>query len=210
MKTKNIKMLTLLAVAALSGSAFAIGLPAIPGAAAITGGGGGGGASTESIVKKYVGGTKSVLSADSNMLAALGLKEQADKAALQAKNLTEGATSDALEDTAKIQTENSKAIESKLTGEKVVMDAASKKQFGQGMIDLASGITQYVGMSSDLKSFKPDVTSIGGSAGSAIYIAKNLPTSITALGSALKRAMDFAKSNDIEIPKEAVSATALL
>ena len=209
MKTKFIKMLTLVAVAAVSGSAYSFGLPAIPGVAAATGGGAGS-VSSDTIVKKYVGGTKSVLSADSNMLAALGLKDQADKAALQAKNLTEGATSSALEDSAKVQTDNSKAIEAKLTGEKVVMDAASKKQFGQGMIDLASGITQYVGMTADLKGFKPDVTSIGGSAGSAFYIAKNLPSSISALGSSLKRAIDFAKSNDIEIPKEATNATSLL
>lgn len=204
MNKKLLEVLACLAVSTIATSAFAFNLPAVP--SATGGAAASGGASAEQIVKKYVGGTKNVISADTNMLKALGLKDQAAKSELSAKTMTEGATSDALEDAAKVQTESSKAIEAKMTGEKVVMDAASKKQFANGMVDLASGIKQYIGMSSDVKGFKPSVSSVGGATGSAIFIAKSLPTSTSNLMGTLKKAIEFSKANDIAVPKEASEA----
>lgn len=173
-------------------------------------GGSGGGATAEQIVAKYVGGTQSVMRADANMLAAVGLKDEAEKAAVQAKNLTEGATKNSLEEAAAVQTASSKALEEKLSGKKIEMDAASKKQFADGLVDLAKGVVQYVGMSKDVSGFKPSAASLGNAAGSALYVAKGLPDSIKGLGHTLKTAIDFAKANNIPVPKEANDATALL
>ena len=63
--------------------------------------------SAENIVKKYVDGSKDVMTADVHLLNALGLKEQAAKEELAAKNLTEGATASGLEYAFAIQTESS-------------------------------------------------------------------------------------------------------
>ena len=60
-------------------------------------------------------------------------------------------------------------------------------------------------MSSDVKSFKPSMTSIGGAASAVMFIAKTLPDSTSNLMGTLKKAIDFAKENKIEIPKEATS-----
>jgi hypothetical protein len=166
--------------------------------------------SPEQIVKDYVGGAKNVMIADSHMLTALGLKDQADAAAVQAKNLTEGASKDVLESANKLQTENSKLLEEKLSGKKVVMDEKSKKEFSQGLIELSKGVIQYVSMSKSVSGFKPSPTSIGASTNSAIFIAKTLPTSLTGLGKTLKMAIDFSKENNIPVPKEANDATAML
>ncbi len=166
------------------------------------------GVSAETIVKKYAGGTQSVLRADANMLAALGKKEDAERMELHAKNLTEGPTKDAFEEATKLQTESSKILESEMSGNKVAMDAESKKKFAAGVGELAKGVMQYVSMTSDAKSFKPSVTSIGGAAGAAVYIVKNLPDSIKNLGGTLKKAIAFSKANNIPLPKEAAEATA--
>jgi hypothetical protein len=174
------------------------------------GGGSGGGATAEQIVAKYVGGAQSVMRADANMLAAVGLKDEAEKASVQAKNLTEGATKNSLEEAHAVQTASSKALEEKLSGKKIEMDAASKKQFADGLVDLAKGVVLYVGMSKDVSGFKPSVSSVGNAAGSALYVAKGLPDSIKNLGHTLKMAIDFAKANNIPVPKEANDATALL
>lgn len=171
---------------------------------------GGKGATAEQIVKKYVVGTQSVMKADASMLAAFGLKEQSDKAALEAQNLTEGATKDGLQDASKLQSESSKILEETMKGKKVAMDDASKQRFTEGLVDLSKGVIQYVGMSKDVGGFKPSVSSLGSSAGSALFIAQNLPGSIKAIGSTLKVAVDFAKNNNIPLPKEASDATALL
>jgi hypothetical protein len=167
------------------------------------------GASAEQIVTRYVGGAKSVMQADSKMLDAIGLKDEAAKAALQATNLTQGATKDNLETAEKVQTESSKALEEKLNGKKVSMDAASKKLFAAGLQDLGSGLIQYVGLSKDAANFKPSMGSVG-SANSAVYVAKSLPGSIKNLASTLKMAIEFSKANDIPVPKEANDATAML
>ena len=166
---------------------------------------GGSGVSAEALVKSYVSGTKNVLSSNSKLLTALGLKDQAANAELQAKNLTEGATSSNLEDAQKVQTENSKAISEALDGKKVVLDAEGKKVYSLGILDLAKGISDYAKMSSDVSSFKPSPTSVGSAAGAALFIVKSLPETSSNLMTTLKRVVAFAKENTIEVPKEATS-----
>lgn len=207
MNKKFAGMLLGASIFAASGMAFAQfgGLPKVGGGAAA-----GGGVSAEQIVKKYVGGTQSVMNANANMLAAIGKKEESERAALQAKNLTEAATKDQIEEAAKVQTEGSKAIEAELSAKNVTLDAAGKKKFGEGVGDLAKGIIQYVGMGSEVKGFKPSPTSLGGAANSALFIVKNLPDSIKNLASTLNKAIEFSKANNIALPKEANDATALL
>lgn len=167
-------------------------------------------ASPEGIVTKYVGGAKSVNTADVKMLRAVGLKEEADRAELQAKNLTEGATQGSLEDAVKVQTDSSKALEAKFASGKVEMDEQSKKQFAAGMADLGRGLLAYVGMSKEASGFKPSPTAVGASTLSAAYIVKTLPDSIKTLGSTLKSSIDFAKTNNIPVPKEAADATSAI
>ena len=65
-------------------------------------------------------------------------------------------------------------------------------------------------MGKDAQGFKPSPTAIGGATTSAVFIVKNLPDSIKTLGSTLKSSIDFAKTNNIPVPKEANDATALL
>ncbi|MEF8759247.1 MAG: hypothetical protein V5B36_05840 [Candidatus Accumulibacter sp. UW25] len=161
--------------------------------------------SAEALVKSYVGGTKQVMSADVNFLNALGLKEQAGREELAAKNLTEGATSSGLEDAAKVQTESSTAMAEAMAAKKMTMSAASKKTYALGLVDLTKGIRSYMAMSSDVKNYKPGLTSIGAAAGAAMYVVKSLPDSITGLKDTLQRAIAFAKENKIEVPADATS-----
>ena len=164
--------------AAFSGIAFA----QFGGLAKLGGGSGSGSAvSAEDLVKKYVNGTKNVMKADVNMLTALGLKDQAAKEELAQKNLTEGSTSSSLEDAAKIQTDSSKALAEKMAEKKVTMDAESKQTFTLGLVDLAKGIKDYMAVGSDAKGYKPSPTSLGGAAGSAMFIVKSLPDSTSNL-----------------------------
>ncbi|MDC8758144.1 hypothetical protein [Janthinobacterium fluminis] len=205
---KNKRISVLLASVLLGASAVAS--AQMPSLGGMLGGGKSSGASAEQIVSKYVAGTQNVMKADANMLAAVGLKDEADKVALHAKNLTEGATKDALEGASKLQSDSSKALEQQMSGKKVVMDAASKKQFAEGVQDLSKGVIQYVGMSKDVTGFKPSVTSMGGAAAPALFVVQNLPGSIKSLASTLKLAIEFSKTNNIPLPKEANDATSML
>ncbi|NTV69056.1 MAG: hypothetical protein HGA71_02810 [Azonexaceae bacterium] len=172
---------------------------------ALGGAGSGSSVSAEGLVRNYVGGTKNVMTADIYMLNALGLKEQAAKEELAMKNLTEGSTSAGLEDAAKVQTESSKALEEKMNGKKVTMDAEGKKNYSLGLLSLAKGVKDYMGMSGDVKNFRPGLGSIGGAGGAAVYVVKSLPDSTTNLLGTLKKAVAFARENKIEVPAEATS-----
>ena len=166
---------------------------------------GGKSVTAENIVEKYVDGSKDVMTADVHFLNALGLKEQAAKEELAAKNLTEGATVSGLEDAAAIQTESSKLLAEKMNEEKVVMDEKSKKTYTKGLLYLAKGLLKYKGLTSDVKGYTPSVSSIGTAGNSALYITKSLPTSSKNLYETLKKAVSFARENKIEVPKEATS-----
>lgn len=211
MKTKLLAVMMGVALTAASGVACA----QFGGLGKMAGIGGsdaaGASVSSEQIVDKYVGGAQNVNKADVKMLRAVGLKDEADKAELAGKNLTAGATKDSLEEASKTQTESSKALEAKFKDKKVNMDAKSKQQFSDGMADLGRGIIQYVGMGGDAKNFKPSATSIGSaSTNSAVFVVKSLPDSLKALGGTLKSSIDFAKTNNIPVPKEANDATSMI
>ncbi|MDP5240275.1 hypothetical protein Q9Q94_12100 [Uliginosibacterium sp. 31-16] len=208
MKSKFLAMMVGVALSAASGMACAqfggMKLPGIGGDSAASS------VSSEQIVKSYVGGARDVNSADVKMLTAVGLKDEAAKAELAGKNLTEGATTDSLKESSQVQTDSSKALEAKFKDQKVEMDAASKKKFSDGMADLGRGIIKYVGMGKEAQGFKPSPTAIGASTNSALFIVKSLPDSIKNLGSTLKSSIDFAKTNNIPVPKEASDATSMI
>jgi len=169
-------------------------------------GGGGGGASPESIVTTYVAGAKLVLNAQERLLSAIGRKEEAARAALNAQNLTTGATKQDLEDAAKTQTENSKILEEGLKAKETALDAESKVVYAQGLASLGGGVGKYVGLVPQLKNFKPGITSIGNAALGAVYVAQTLPSNVTSLQSTLSAAIDFGKNQGVEIPADATAA----
>ncbi len=166
--------------------------------------------SADQIVQRYVGGTRNVVTANTSMLEAVGLKDEAGASAAQAANLTEGATKDALEESAKVQTANSRALEAKLADKGTKLDAEGKKKFAAGVTELAKGVVSYVALGKDVSGFKPGMGALGGSAGSALYVAKSLPGSTKNLVDTLKMAIEFCKTNKIPVDKAATDATALI
>lgn len=169
------------------------------------GGGGGSSVSADSLVKSYAAGTQLVMSSDVSLLKALGLKEHAEKEELAAKNLTQGPTTAAFEDAAKVQTETNKAMADAMGAKKVTLSAESKKDYARGVVDLVKGIKSYAGMAGDVKNFKPGISSFGSAAGAALYVVKSLPGSLSSLKDTLKRSIEFARENKIELPADATS-----
>ena len=86
-----------------------------------------------------------------------------------------------------------------MNSDKVVLTAEGKKTFALGLLDLAGGIASYAGMASDVQNFKPSMTSLGSSAGAAMFVVKSLPKSMTDLKDTLTRSVAFAKKNDIAV-----------
>ena len=88
-------------------------------------------------------------------------------------------------------------------------DAEAKAKYAQGLLLLATGVKKYVGMGKDAQGFTSGLSNISplqlGKLQAGVYVAKSAPTSVTNLTNVLKSAVDFAKSNGVEIPQDATS-----
>jgi hypothetical protein len=169
----------------------------------------GGGASLQSITSDYIAGSKQVSSAQLKLLSAAKYKTRSDLATSAINNLTAGATAEQVEEANKIITEESKKVQEIYSNAQLKLDANGKKQFAAGFSDFALGLLAYGKLALSVKGYRPGVTDLS-SAGTAIAIAKNVPDDMTNLKTTFSAIYDFAKSNNIEPPKDAAEVTKLL
>jgi hypothetical protein len=170
---------------------------------------GGGGASMEQIVQSYIAGSQQIASAQDKLMKAANIKVTSDLDAAQIASLTSGATSQAVEDANKIITERSKAIQAAYANSSMKLDANGKKVFLSGFGDFALGVLAYGKLALSAKGFSPSISDIS-SAGMAITIAKNIPTDIGNLKNTFSAVYDYAKSNNIDPPKDSTEVTKML
>jgi hypothetical protein len=163
------------------------------------------------LVRSYVAGGKDVLFSQSKLLEALGLKDQAATAQATANSLSEGSTTQNLQDADKVQSANSTAISDALKNQNATLDAQSKQIYAQGLTLLAAGLIKYTGMRQDVAGFSkglagPGALQAGSKLQSGAFIIKTLPGSISNTTSTLNSAVSFAKSHGIEVPPDATAA----
>lgn len=162
------------------------------------------------LVKNFVAANVDVLKANAKMSEALGLKANAADADAVIKQLSSGSTYDKDSASAanKAVADTGGAIAAKLA-EKPTLDAAAKASYTQGLLSLAKGVAKYTGLGKDVTSMGDGLKSAPmtqlPSLSGASYVVSKFPTSSTEVVKALKNAVDFAKSNGIEVPAEATS-----
>ncbi|MBV8249711.1 MAG: hypothetical protein JO200_14795 [Comamonas sp.] len=162
------------------------------------------------LVKNFVAANVDVLKANAKMSEALGLKATAADAEAMVQQLSSGSTfdKDSASKAATAVGDSGGAIAAKLA-EKPQLDAAAKVTYSQGLLSLAKGVVKYKGLGQDVTSMGDGLKSAPltqlPSLGGATYAVSQFPTSTTEVLKALKNAVDFAKSNGIEVPKEATS-----
>lgn len=206
---KNILAISVLALftAAPTAVLAQFSVPSIPGMGRPAASGGGAsadlGGQQTTLTRNFVGANKEVLNANAKMADALGLKDESAKAVATANSLSDGATKDNLADSNKVVSDSGGAIAAAMA-KKPALDAASKATFASGMVHLVSGVTKYVGLSSDVKNMGAGLKGASPmqlpTLGSAVYVVSNFPTAASQLNKALQNAMAFAKENNIEVP----------
>lgn len=205
---------SLLALGASTVAHAQFSLPSIPGVKSLGGSGSAAPAvdltgQQDGLVRGYVAANKDVLTANSFMANALGLKQEAATAEATSASLTEGATKGALEDSNKAVGDLSAKVAAEMA-KKPVLDAESKALYSKGLLLLASGVGKFAGvgkgvsdMGSNLKSVSPlQLPKLQ----SAVYIVSSFPTSMTNVSGALQNAISFAQSQDIPVPASANDA----
>jgi hypothetical protein len=214
-------MKRLIAIAVLTASAAAptalfaqFSMPTIPGLGKPAGGAPADlGGQQDSLMRNFSSANKDVLTANAKMAEALGLKDQATSAQTAANSLTEGATKDNLSDANKAVADTGGAIAAAMA-KKPELDAASKATFATGLVSLLSGVTRYVGLSSDVKNMSMGLKGASPmqmpKLGSALYVVSNFPSSASQLSKAVQNATAFAKENGIAVPANSADAMGAL
>jgi hypothetical protein len=160
------------------------------------------GAQQDSLVRTYVAAGKSVLTANSQMTDALGIK---------AKSINDSATSDSLaakdiEAQDKAISADSAALSEAFKSGATLKDEEAKAKYAQGLLSLAVGVKKYVDMSKEAQGFASSMATVSplqmGKLQSGAYIAKSLPGNVTNLTSVLKSAIDFARNNGVPVPDD--------
>ncbi len=163
------------------------------------------GAQQDSLVRNYVAAGKDVLTANSHFADALGIKAQAVNAAATSDSLS----AKDIEAQDKAISANAAAVSDAMKAGATLKDAESKAKYAKGLVSLVSGVTKYKGMTKDVQGFSSGLSGASPmmlpKLQSGTYIVKSLPGNVSNLSSSLKSAIDFAKSNGVEIPADATS-----
>jgi hypothetical protein len=157
------------------------------------------------LARHYVEAGKNVMTANDHFADALGIKAQIVNANTTADSLS---ASD-IEAQDKAISANATAVSNAMKAGATLKDAESKQKYTQGMISLVSAIKKYKDMSSAAQGFSSGLSNASPmllpQLQSGVYIVKSLPGSVSNLTTSLKSAMDFAKSNGVEVPADATS-----
>ncbi len=180
----------------------------------LLGGSKGGGASAggadlsgqqDQLTRSYVAAGREVVTANGHLLAAIGINAQSVNAATTADSLS----AKDIEAQDKAISADAAAFSEALKAGATLKDEEAKARYTQGLVHLAKGVTRYTHMSKDVQSFSSGVSSASPTQlpglQSGIYVAKSLPTSVSNLSAVLKSAVAFARSNGVEVPKDATS-----
>ena len=163
------------------------------------------GVQQDQLVRSYVAAGKDVSTANSHLLDALGIKAQAVNAAATSDSLS----AKDIEAQDKAISADTAAVSEALKSGATLKDTEAKAKYAQGLLFLATGVKKYANMSKDAQGFTSGLSSVSplqlGKLQSGIYVAKSAPTSVSNLTNVLKSAIDFAKTNGVEIPKDATS-----
>lgn len=163
------------------------------------------GAQQDSLVRNYVAAGKDVLTANSHFAEALGIKAQAVNAAATSDSLS----AKDIEAQDKAISANAAAVSDAMKAGATLKDAESKAKYAKGLVSLVSGVVKYKNMTNDAQGFSSGLSGASlmmlPKLQSGVYIVKSLPGNVSNLSNSLKSAIDFAKSNGVEIPADATS-----
>lgn len=159
----------------------------------------------ETLVRNYVAAGKDVLTANGHLADALDIK---------AKVVNANATSDSLaakdvEAQDKAISADAAALSEAIKSGATLKDSEAKAKYAKGLLSLATGVKKYLDLRKDAQGFASGLSGASplqiGKLQAGAYVAKNLPTSVTNVTTVLKNAVEFGKSNGVEIPKDATS-----
>lgn len=155
------------------------------------------------VMPRFVDAAQDALLADANLLAAVGMPQQAAAVVSRSKELTAGATPGTVEEIMAQHRAAVVALLPKLAATGVVLGDDSKVLFSRGIDGLARAVKQVDSMSSDLPGLKKMMRDAGEKARTGYAVSKALSLYRTEMKQELQAAIAFAKANSLPFPPEA-------
>jgi hypothetical protein len=205
--------------ASTSALAFDLKLPTKPAEQSAAPSGGDAVGMQEGVVRKYVEGSKQLNTAQTELLYAFGLKDQAAALEAQAKALGSGATldKDGIEKQKKLSDDANKAIQEKLDSG-TQLTAEGKQHYVKSLSPYAAAVTITTKMPAELSAFSNAAQSqiqnssvlekakVVSKLSAGTYLVKELPGYSANLLSCLGKLVSYANKNQIPVPKDATAA----
>lgn len=159
------------------------------------------------VMPRFVDAAQDTLTADSNMLAALGMPAEAAAVVSRAAEMKSDATPGTVEEIMAMHATAVAALTPKLGATGVVLSDSAKAQFSKGIDGLARGLGQIDALSGDLPGLKKMMRDAGTKARTGFFVAKSLGQYRKDMKQQLRDAIAFARANGIVFPPEAEALT---
>ena len=158
-------------------------------------------------LNQYVDIARQAFSAQAGLLAALGLKAEADAADAAGHGLQPAATRAALEDALRQQADAAGLVAQRCTAGAAPLAAYSRSRFGQDVAALAHAVADSAALAKSMAGNRKKLgAATGAGATQAVYLSKALPDHVKQLQLALKAAAAYAAANGVVLPPEVAGA----
>ena len=162
-------------------------------------------AQQDQMARSYVTAGQAILTAQGHLAGALGLNTEAIDKAATANSIS---ASDIDAQDKAISASATAIAEAQKSGAQL-KDTAAKEKYAKGLLSLAVGLKKYTDMSKGVQDFTSGLKGASPmmlpKLQAGVYIVKSLPTNVSNLTGVLKNAVDFAKTNGVEVPADATS-----
>lgn len=165
--------------------------------------------SGDALVLAFSEANRQLLTAQSSLLEALGLKDELAKLQAEQKALGSGALDTAaLKKISHISDSASAAIAKSMEAQPK-LSAEARKTFARGLVEYLAAAVAARELVAQAQQFTASATgnplSLVGKAGTAMYVVKEAPGYMKNIGTTTKALFAFAKRNNIEIPANATA-----
>jgi len=151
-----------------------------------------------------------VLSAQTHLTDALGLKDQLALLQAEQKAMSSGQTdTDALKKRRALSDAAQKAIDARVAEQPELSDAA-RGRFAEGLVDYVKAVGSTGELTAQASGFMKNAganpMALMGNAKTAAYVGKEVPGYVKGLGSTTRALLQYAKRNSIAAPANATAA----
>lgn len=157
----------------------------------------------QEVLSYFIDTTKIAMSAEARVMAAVGMKAEADLAQARGSAFIPEATPGQMEEALQLRTSGNAALAQKLAAGGIVLSDAQKAEISAGIAGMALAVKQFNELMTDFPDLKKALRDAGLKRKKALFASRFLPQSLADSKQALAATVAFARANQIAFSAEA-------